>query len=408
MAGPLAGIVVLDWTHALAGPFCGCILADLGADVLKIENPHQEEESRGGSPFVNGASAQFMMVNRNKRSVAIDLKSPEGRGVFYDLVRRADVLVQNFRPGTTAKLGADYETLRAINPRLVYCSISGFGQTGPYRDLAGVDIITQGMSGLMSITGDPGGDPAKAGVPVCDVGTGMYGAIGILSALWHRQSSGEGQHIDVCLLDTPISWLVWEAAAFFGDGIVPRRRGSAHPIGVPYQAFKGADGQYLIIGASGNKNYANLCAVLGCPELATDERFATGDRRLANRDELVELLAARVATRPAAEWLPPLRAAGVPCGPIQSVDFVLEHDPHAQARDLVVPLDHPVAGPTRVLATPIKLSETPPTIRRRAPLLGEHTAEVLGWLGYDPDRIDGLRAAGAIGVGVTAPAAAAE
>jgi crotonobetainyl-CoA:carnitine CoA-transferase CaiB-like acyl-CoA transferase len=397
MAGPLEGIVVLDWTHALAGPFCGCILADLGADVIKIENPHQRGDQRGGPPFIAGESAQFVMVNRNKRSVAIDLKQPAGRAVFYDLVRHADVLIQNFRPGTTAKLGCDYATLRGVNPRLIYCSISGFGQTGPYRDLPGVDIITQGMSGLMSITGAPDGDPAKAGVPVCDVGTGMYGAIGILSALWHRQRSGAGQHVDVCLLDTPISWLVWEAAAYFAGGAVPRRLGSAHPIGVPYQAFRCADGAYLIVGASGDKLYGQLCAVLDCPELADDERFRTGDQRLANREALVALLGERFLARPAAEWQARLRAAGVPCGPIQSVDHVLERDEHVQAREMVVALDHPIAGSTRALATPIGLSETPRSVRRRAPRLGEHTAEVLRAIGYDEAGIAELRAAGVIG-----------
>jgi crotonobetainyl-CoA:carnitine CoA-transferase CaiB-like acyl-CoA transferase len=397
MAGPLEGVVVLDWTHALAGPFCGCILADLGADVIKIENPHQRGDQRGGPPYIAGESAQFVMVNRNKRSVAIDLKQPAGRAVFYDLVRHADVLIQNFRPGTMAKLGCDYATLRGVNPRLIYCSISGFGQTGPYRDLPGVDIITQGMSGLMSITGAPDGDPAKAGVPVCDVGTGMYGAIGILSALWHRQRSGAGQHVDVCLLDTPISWLVWEAAAYFASGAVPRRLGSAHPIGVPYQAFRCGDGNYLIVGASSDKLYGQLCAVLGCPELADDERFCTGDQRLANREALVALLGERFLARPAAEWQAHLRAAGVPCGPIQSVDHVLERDEHVQAREMVVALDHPVAGSTRALATPIGLSETPRSVRRRAPRLGEHTAEVLRAIGYDEAEIAELRTAGIIG-----------
>jgi crotonobetainyl-CoA:carnitine CoA-transferase CaiB-like acyl-CoA transferase len=398
MAGPLEGIVVLDWTHALAGPFCGCILADLGADVLKIENPGQAEDQRSGPPYVEGVSAQFMMVNRNKRSVAVDLKSDAGRRAFHKLVERADVLIQNFRPGTTARLGCDYETLRRVNPRLVYCSISGFGQTGPYRDLPGVDIITQAMSGLMSITGDPDGEPAKAGVPVCDVGTGMYGVIGILSALWSRQQTGEGQHIDVCLLDTPISWLVWEAAAFFADGTVPRRLGSAHPIGVPYQAFRCGDDDYIIIGASGDRNFARACAVLGLPELPTDERFASGERRLANREALVALLSDAFRARPAADWLIALMEAGVPCGPLKTVDRVLDGDEHTEARRMVVPLDHPVVGPTRAMATPIKLSATPASIRRPAPRLGEHTVEALRWAGLDEGEIEELRAAGAIGV----------
>lgn len=406
MAGPLDGIVVLDWTHVLAGPFCGCILADLGADVIKIENPHQREDQRAGPPFVNGVSGQFMMVNRNKRSCAVDLKDEAGKAVFYDLVRRADVLIQNFRPGTTAKLGADYATLQQINPGLIYCSISGFGQSGPNRDLAGVDIITQAMSGLMSITGSRGGEPAKAGVPVCDVGTGMYGVIGILAALWKRQTTGQGQHIDVCLLDTPISWLVWEAAALFANGTVPSRLGSAHPIGVPYQAFACADGEHIIVGASNNKLFGQLCDLVGRAELATDERFARAEDRLANRDLLIPLLAERLATRPAAEWLDELRAVGVPCGPINRVDYVLNDDPNTRAREMVVALEHPIAGATRALATPIKLSETPAAIQRPAPLLGEHTAEILNWLGYQSDTIAALHSAGAIGLGAAHVAAA--
>jgi formyl-CoA transferase/CoA:oxalate CoA-transferase len=398
MAGPLEGIVVLDWTHVLAGPFCGGILADLGADVIKIENPGQTEEQRGNPPFIGDVSAGFIMVNRNKRSVAIDLKSEAGRGVFHDLVRRADVLIQNFRPGTAARLGGDYETLSRINPGLIYCAITGFGLDGPYRDRPGVDILTQAMSGLMSITGEPDGPPAKAGVPVCDVGTGMYGVIGILSALWARQRTGRGQQIDVCLMDTPISWLVWEAAAYFAHGTVPRRLGSGHPVGVPYQAFGCADGAFIIVWATNNRTFEPLCAVLDRPGLATDERFLTSDLRLANRDALIPILDAIFRTRPAAEWLAALMAAGVPCGPINTVDYVLDEDEHTRQRSLVVPLDDPAIGPTRALATPIKLSETPVAIRRPAPRLGEHSAEVLRWAGYDDAAIERLREVGAIGM----------
>jgi crotonobetainyl-CoA:carnitine CoA-transferase CaiB-like acyl-CoA transferase len=402
MTGPLDGIVVLDWTHVLAGPFCGGILADLGADVIKVENPGQSEEQRGNPPFVDGVSAGFIMVNRNKRSVAIDLKTEAGRGVFHDLVRRADVLIQNFRPGTTARLGGDYDTLSAINPRLIYCSISGFGQTGPYRDRPGVDIITQAMSGLMSITGEPDSGPAKAGVPVCDVGTGMYGVIGILSALWARQQTGRGQHIDVCLLDTPISWLVWEAAAYFAHGVVPQRLGSGHPLGVPYQAFECADGAFIIVGASNNRNFVPLCAVLGRPDLAADARYATAERRLEHRAALIEQVALELRRRPAADWLAVLSEAGVPCGPINTVDGVLERDEHARQRGLVVPLNDPAIGPTKALATPIQLSETPVAIRRPAPRLGQHTLEVLAWAGYSEEAIDGLRRAGIVGDGKAA------
>lgn len=402
MSGPLSGYVVLDWTHALAGPFCGCILADLGADVIKIETADLAASSRGDNPSLTGPngekeSASFMMVNRNKRSFAVDMKSEAGRQAFHRLVASADVLIQNFRPGTTRKLGCDYDTLAAINPGLVYCSISGFGLTSPYGERAGVDLITQGMSGLMSITGEAGGEPVKAGVPVCDVGTGMYGVIGILASLMERQRTGRGQHVDVCLMDTPISWMVWEAAQYFADGEVPGRLGSGHRLGVPYRAYRGADGKWLTIGASSNKHFALVCAILGAPELATDPRFDTGAKRRTRRAEVTATLQALFDREPAQHWIDLIIAAGVPCGPINTVDHVLDREPHVKARKLVVDLDHPAVGPTRALATPIKLSASPVEIRRPAPRHGEHTVELLRSIGVAEAEISRLIETGAIG-----------
>ena len=401
MPGPLQGIVVLDWTHALAGPFCGLILADLGADVIKVEAASGGDGMLGGGPFVTGPDGQtesgaLLMVNRNKRGIAVDLKSDQARRAFHRLVARADVLVQNFRPGTMKKLGCDYETLRAINPGLIYCSVSGFGQYGPYSDRAGVDLITQGMSGLMSITGEPGGEPVKAGVPVCDTGTGMYGAIGILAALHERARSGLGQHVDVCLMDTPISWLVWEAAQYFATGEVPERLGSGHRLGVPYRAYEAADGNWLTVGASANKQFATVCEILGAPELATDQRFDSGSKRRGRRAELTAILRGLFKHQPAAYWIDRLVAAGVPAGPINRVDHVLDREPHVKARGLVVETDHPTVGRQRALATPIKLSRTEVAVRRPAPRHGEHTAEVLRWAGLSDDEIAALAASGAI------------
>ena len=402
MPGPLDGLVVLDCTHALAGPFCGLILADLGADVIKVENPDADGRLRGGGhPFVAGLdgqmeSGQLLIVNRNKRGVAIDLKNLEGRAAFHRMVERADVIIQNFRPGTMERLGCGYESLRALNPRLIYCSVSGFGQTGPYKDRAGLDLITQGMSGLMSITGEVDREPAKAGLPVCDVGTGMYGVIGILASVIERERTGLGQQIDVCLMDTPISWMVWEAAQYFAHGEVPGPLGSGHRLGVPYRAYQGSDGKWLTIGASSNKAYAHVCAVLGQPDLTTDERFDTGEKRRHRRAEITGILRALFKEQPADYWIERLVAVGVPCGPINSIDWILDHEPHVKERHLVVETDHPVVGKTRALATPIKLSRTPVEVTRPAPRHGEHTGGVLRWAGLSESDIAHLADSGAI------------
>jgi len=381
---------VLDCTVALAGPFCSMLLADLGADVIKIETPDAAAREGVHEPAYKGESGHFLIVNRNKRGLAVDLKQPRGREIFYGLVRTADVLVQNFRPGVMARLGCDYPTLREINPRLVYCSISGFGEGSPYADLAGLDLIAEGMSGLMSITGDPtGGEPVKVGTPVCDVGAGTYGALGIVSALLYRQQTGRGQHVESTLMDTPISWLTWRAAEYWGTGDVPEPQGSGRGA---YRAFKCSDGRWINIGPS-HRTWPVTCVTLGLPELIRDPRFVSPTARGEHHRELTELFQASFGRRPAAEWIAAFQAVGVPTGAIRTVAEVLDDDPHTVAREMVVEVDHPVIGRMKALGVPIKLSETPGAVTRAAPTIGQHTAEILGELGYGDGEITALHAA---------------
>lgn len=392
MPGPLAGIRVLDCTIALAGPFCGLVLADLGADVIKVESPDPAARGQSGLAAYKGESGHFLIANRNKRGLTVDLKHERGRAAFYRLVETADVLVQNFRPGVMARLGCDYASLRAINPRLVYCSISGFGEGSPYAELAGFDLIAQGMSGLMSVTGDPAcGEPVKAGTPVCDMGAGMYGALGIVSALFHRVTSGRGQHVESTLLDTPISWLTWRAAEYWGTGEVPEPQGSGRGT---YKAFRCADGRWVNIGPS-NRLWSATCGVLGVSELVEDPRFATPTLRTEHHRELSTALQAAFLTRDADHWIGAFQAAGVPVGPIKTVPEVLD-DPHVRAREMVVEVDHPVIGRMKTLGVPVKLSETPGRVTRAAPTLGQHTDEVLAELGYSAAEIAELHAMKAV------------
>lgn len=393
MPGPLSGVRVLDFTLALAGPFCGLVLADLGADVIKIESPDPDIRTAGGLQVYKGENSHFLVVNRNKRGLSIDLKDERGREAFYRLVRTADVLVQNYRPGVMKRLGADYETLRAINPRLVYCSISGFGEGSPYANLAGLDLIAQGMSGLMSVTGDPkGGEPVKAGTPVTDMGSGMYGAIGVISALYSREQSGRGQHVEATLLDTPISWLTWRAAEYWGSGVTPTAQGSGKGA---YRAFQCSDGRWVNIGPT-NRLWKATCGALGINHLLDDPRFLNQTLRNQHHEALTEEIQAAFRSKTSDEWIEVFQGIGVPTGPIKTIPEVLESDPHVKAREMVVEVDHPTIGKMKTLGVPVKLSETPGAVTRAAPTLGQHTAQVLVELGYSLEEIDALRAAGVI------------
>lgn len=387
MAGPLAGIRVLDCTLALAGPFCGLVLADLGADVIKIESPDPKARTEGGLAAYKGENGHFLIANRNKRGITLDLKQDSAREILHRLVRTADVFIQNYRPGVMQRLGCDWATLHEINPRLVYCSISGFGEGSPYADFAGFDLIAQGMSGLMSVTGLPdGGEPVKVGTPVCDLGAGMYGALGIVSALLHRVESGTGQHVEATLLDTPISWLTWRAAEYWGTGELPEPQGSGR---AAYRAFQCADGRWVNIGPS-NRLWPAACKTLGVPELIEDPRFNTATLRVQNHRELSRLFQEQFCKRPAEEWICAFQRVGIPVGPIKNVAEILD-DPHVKAREMVVEVDHPVIGRMKTLGVPVKLSETPGAVTRAAPTLGQHSDEILTELGYTGAEIASFR-----------------
>ena len=390
MPGALAGLSVLDFTSQLSGPYCSMILADLGADVVKVERPGQGDESRAMGPHVAGESAPFMTFNRNKRSITIDLKTADGGAIARRLATRADVVLENWRPGTAGRLGLGWDDVHALNARAIYCSISGFGQTGPYAQRGGFDRIAQGMSGMMSINGTEEGPPLPVPIPVSDIGTGMFAAIGILAALRVREQTGVGQRVDTSLLETPIAWAVYEASSFFATNEVPRRLGPGHRTAAPYQAFRTADG-WINLGGGSPTFWPIICRVLGVPALVEDTRFATPPLRVKNRAALAELLQARFTTAGTAAWLERLEAAGVPAGPILDYGQVFA-DPHVRHREMAVEVEHPRAGRSRVLGIPVKLSSTPGSIRRPAPTLGQHTDEVLKELGYDAAAVANLKA----------------
>ena len=412
----LEGVRVLDLSRVLAGPWCTQTLADLGADVIKVERPARDgdpggDDTRGwGPPFLrdtDGAetadAAYYVGTNRNKRSVTIDIATAEGTELVRTLADKADVLVENFKVGDLARRGLDAATLLARNPRLVYCSITGFGQTGPYRERAGYDYAIQGMGGLMSVTGPSraeiaddasGGGPQKVGVAVADLFTGMYAVTAILAALRHRDRTGRGQAIDMALLDTQVAMLANLGAGYLASGVAPQRAGNAHQSIVPYQVFEVADG-HLILAVGNDAQFGRFCAVAGCPELAADLRFARNAGRVRHRATLVPLLAARLKLRPRAAWLADLEAAKVPCGPINDLAEVFA-DPQVRERAMTVEMPHSLAGTVRMVANPIKLGATPVRYRRAPPLLGADTDEVLGELGLDAATIADLRRRGAI------------
>lgn len=378
----------------MAGPYCGMLLGDLGADVVKIENPAGGDFSRAMPPFNAGEGAGFLLLNRNKRSLALDLKRERGKELFLELVDSADVVVENFRPGTMRDLGLEYASLTARNPRLVYLAASAYGQDGPYSQRPGLDLILQGMSGLMSITGEPDGNPVKVGVPICDLTAALYGAYAVLAALLSRGVSGQGQLIDVSLYEAGVSLAVWEAASYWTTGEVPERLGSAHRASAPYQAVRTSDG-YVTLGATTPPTWAALCRVLGLPELRDDPRFTSTAERRARHKELAVLLERVTVTQPSAHWYAALEAAGVPCGILQSYDEVLS-DPHLREREFFHELPHTTAGSVRSLGSPIRLSRTPVQLKRAAPLLGEHTAEIVLDLGYSHAEVTALVEQGVI------------
>jgi crotonobetainyl-CoA:carnitine CoA-transferase CaiB-like acyl-CoA transferase len=389
----LDGIVVLDATQVMAGPYCAMLLADMGARVIKVEPP-AGDSTRSMSGARGNDSPAFNAVNRGKQGIVIDLNEDKGREVFRRLARMSDILVENYRPGVMARLGLDYATLRRDNPRLIYASISGHGQTGPWSTKGGFDLIAQGLSGVMSVTGNANEAPVKAGVPLTDLGAGLFALIGILGALHHRAASGQGQHIDTSLVDAGLALSVWEVTDYFSSGQVPGPLGSAHRMTAPYQAFKCADG-YITIGAANDRNFVKLARLLGHHEWITDVRFSADHQRVAHRDELAALIEAVTVGQSRAHWINELEQAGVPCGPILDYEDALT-TPQALARQMTVDVEHPTLGALRTLGTPIKMSATPLNPRRRGPMLGEHTDDVLSIAGYSSDEIEQLRYAGAV------------
>jgi crotonobetainyl-CoA:carnitine CoA-transferase CaiB-like acyl-CoA transferase len=385
---PLDGITVLDLTRVLSGPYCTMLLADMGARVIKIEQPGKGDDTRAwGPPFLEGESAYFLSINRNKESVTIDFKQTEGRALVERLIAHSDVVVENFRPGTLAKLGLDYKTLANTYTRLVYCSISGFGQTGPRTKEAGYDAVMQGEGGLMSITGTPDGPSVRLGVAIADVVSGMFAAYGVAMALFARERTGRGQEVDLAMLDSVTALLTYQAGNYFASGKVPARLGNRHPSIVPYETFAAMDGEFVL--AAGNDDqWRRFCTVAGIPD---DPRFATNRQRVTGYDEVRPLIADALRGQPRQYWIERLTAAGVPCGSVRRLDELFA-DPQIQAREMVTQIEHATIGPLRLLGLPVKLSDTPGAIRTPPPRLGEHTDAVLGQdLGLSAAAIADLR-----------------
>jgi len=377
--GALAGVRVVDVTQVMAGPFCAMQLCDMGADVIKVEPP-EGDSTRRMAGAVGTESASFNAVNRGKRGIVLDLKAPIGRDALVRLIRRSDIVIENYRPGVMRGLGLDYETLAADHPALIYASISGYGQTGPDAGKGGFDLVAQGVTGLMSVTGEPDGAPIKIGVPVTDLGAALFALGAILAALYHRTQTGRGQYIDTSLVDAGVALSVWEATEYFSGQGIPQPMGTAHRMSAPYQAIRCADGA-ITLAAANDRLFLRLCDLLDHPEWADDARFTSDTARVANREALARAIEAVTTQKPRGHWLYLFEANGVPCGPINNYEQVFA-DPHIRARGLVLETEHPRLGTIRTLGAPVKMSLTPPLAGRRAPLLGEHTEEVLGELGY--------------------------
>ena len=394
--GPLAGIKVIEFAHIMAGPVCGLMLADMGADVIKVEKIPGGDDTRNTLlPEIDGESASFLMMNRNKRGIALDLKTPDGKDIARRLLTDADVAIENYRKGTMERLGLGYEEVREFNPGIIYAELSGFGRSGPYADRAGFDLIAQGMSGIMSITGGcGGGPPTKCGPPLSDITAGILAAMGVLGATIHRLKTGEGQRVDTSLFEAAITHTYWQSAMTFATGISPGALGSAHPLSAPYQAFEAADG-WITIGAANQTNWLRLLEALERPDLQDDPRFADNSARMDNLDDLVEILTGIFKGRPAGDWLERLEGAGVPAGPVLDIAG-MQADAQALARGMITEAPHARVGPVKTLGHPVHYSVTPTEISRGAPLLGEHTREILAQHGYSRSEIERFLAAGVV------------
>ncbi|MED1438429.1 CoA transferase [Aeribacillus composti] len=385
----LTGIKILDTSQIMAGPYCTMVLADLGAEVIKIEKLNGGDDSRQMGPYVNGESTCFFQINRNKKSLALNLKTDEGKKIFYELAKDADVIVENFRPGVAKSLGIDYESIKQLNDGIIYCSISGYGQTGPYAHKGGFDLVAQGMTGLMSMTGVPGGRPLKSGIAVYDIGAGITAVYSILAAYIYKQKTGRGQHVDISLAEAGLPWFTWEAAAYFANGTIPEPTGWRHRVSALYQAIRAKD-SYMIIGCANQRTWEKLCLeVLNKPEWIEDERYKTNSLRHEHVEELEREIEEITTTRDASYWINKCELAGVPAGPINNFAEAVNNE-HYLAREMIQELEHSVIGKMKVIGSPTKFSETKVKIEKPAPLLGEHTEEVLSKLNYSKEEIQTL------------------